>query len=152
MEVGDIFPKFKLADQDGNVFDSGSLEGKPAVVYFYPRDNTSGCTKEALGFNALLSDFEALGVKVIGVSADSVASHRKFADKHGLNFTLVSDPDKVLIKGAGAWGPKKLYGKDYEGIIRSTFLVGADGKVAAAWKKVKVDGHAQAVLDAASAL
>lgn len=152
MNIGDKFPAFKLKNQDGAEFDSASLSGKAYVIYFYPRDNTSGCTKEALDFNASLDGFKATGIRVIGVSADSVESHKKFAEKHGLEFTLLSDPDKELLIPVGAWGPKKLYGKEYEGITRTTFLVGADGLVAKVWNKVKVNGHVAEVLKAAEAL
>ena len=122
------------------------------VIYFYPKDNTSGCTKEALEFTELISKFMMRNIPVIGVSRDSPASHRKFIDKYGLKVKLISDPDHVLTEAVGAWGLKKLYGKEYEGVFRSTFIVGKDGKVEAVWKNVKVAGHAENVLERAISL
>ncbi|NLL95234.1 MAG: peroxiredoxin [Thermoplasmatales archaeon] len=152
MEVGDEFPGFRLTDQNGAEVDSAELAGVAHVVYFYPRDNTPGCTAEALDFNASLAEFEAVGVRVLGVSADSVKSHANFADRHGLGFTLLSDPDKVLLNAVGAWGTKRMYGREYEGVFRTTFLIGRDGRVARAWRKVRVKGHVAEVLEAARAL
>lgn len=147
MDVNEKFPEFDLADENGEIFNSGGLKGVRHVVYFYPRDNTTGCTREAIEFSELVPDFMFLNVPIIGVSRDSPSSHKKFIDKHGLKVKLLSDSDHVLTEAVGAWGIKKMYGKEYNGVIRSTFIVGKDGLVEAAWKKVKVPGHAQEVLD-----
>lgn len=147
--AGSKVPAFKIQDQDGAPFDSKSLAGAPYVLYFYPKDDTPGCTREACGFRDELGKFKGLGIRVIGVSPDKPESHRKFRQKYGLDFTLLSDTDKTLASALGVWAMKKNYGKEYMGIIRSTFLVGADGKIQAAWRNVKVDGHVAAVLAAA---
>lgn len=149
MDVGDLFPDFVLADENGEMFDSRALAGVRYVIYFYPKDNTSGCTREAVDFSGLIVNFMLRNVAVIGVSRDPPASHRKFIDKNGLKIKLLSDPDRSLTEAAGTWGKKMMYGKEVEGVVRSTFIVGKDGKVEAVWKKVKVDGHAQEVLDRA---
>ncbi len=152
MEAGEKFPAFVLQDENGDTFDSKTLAGKRYVIYFYPRDNTSGCTREAVAFSENKDAFEALGIQIIGVSKDSVASHRKFVDSKELRIKLLSDPDHKLLEESGAWGTKVMYGKETTGTIRSTFIVGADGKVEAAWKKVKVDGHVEKVLEKARSL
>lgn len=152
MNVGDKFPDFVLSDENNEILDSKELEGVRFVIYFYPRDNTSGCTKEAVEFSELSQKFLMRNIPVIGVSRDSPASHRKFINKHGLRLKLLSDPDHALTEAVGAWGMKKMYGKESEGVFRSTFIVGKDGKVEAVWKKVKVAGHAQEVLDHAISL
>ena len=152
MEAGDRFPDFVLKDENGDEFDSKSLKGKRYVIYFYPKDNTSGCTREAVAFSENINKFTDAGIPVIGVSKDSVASHRKFIDSKELKIKLLSDPDHVLLEASGAWGTKIMYGKETTGTIRSTFIVGKDGKVEAAWKKVKVDGHVEKVLDKALSL
>ena len=152
MEAGDKFPAFVLQDENGDTFDSKTLAGKRYVIYFYPRDNTSGCTREAVAFSENKDAFEALGIQIIGVSKDSVASHRKFVDSKELRIKLLSDPDHKLLEESGAWGTKMMYGKETTGTVRSTFIVGADGKVEAAWKKVKVDGHVEKVLEKARSL
>lgn len=152
MEAGDKFPAFVLQDENGDTFDSKTLAGKRYVIYFYPRDNTSGCTREAIAFSENKDAFENLGIQIIGVSKDSVASHRKFVDSKELRIKLLSDPDHKLLEESGAWGTKMMYGKETTGTIRSTFIVGADGKVEAAWKKVKVDGHVEKVLEKARSL
>ena len=152
METGETFPDFVLQDENGDEFDSKQLKGKRYVIYFYPKDNTSGCTREAIGFSEKLDDFEVLGIQVIRVSKDTVASHRKFVDSKELRIKLLSDPDHVLLEASGAWGTKIMYGKETTGTIRSTFIVGKDGKVEAAWKKVKVDGHVDKVLEKARSL
>lgn len=148
LKEGDRVPAFELNDQDGKTVKGSDYDGKPFVVYFYPKDNTPGCTKEACSFRDAFAEYKRRGVAVIGVSADSAASHRKFADKFQLSFTLLSDPDRTLIKAFGAWGEKKLYGKVYEGIIRSTFVVGADGLVKKVFPKVSPEGHAEEILAA----
>ena len=152
MDTGDRFPDFVLQDDNGQTFNSKTLKGKRYVIYFYPKDNTSGCTREAVAFSENLPEFEKLGIQVIGVSKDSVASHRKFIDSKDLKIKLLSDPDHILLESSGAWGTKIMYGKETTGTIRSTFIVGADGKVEAAWKKVKVDGHVEKVLEKARSL
>jgi peroxiredoxin Q/BCP len=146
IQAGSLAPSFQLKDQTGKVVSSASLKGKPYVLYFYPKDDTSGCTREACGFRDAQPAFGKRGTRVIGVSPDSEASHAKFAGKYGLPFTLLSDPDKVLAKAYGAWGAKKNYGREYMGIIRSTFVVDAAGKVKRAYYGVKVDGHVDSVL------
>ena len=152
MEVGDRFPDFVLQDENGEVFDSKQLEGVRYVIYFYPKDNTGGCTREAQAFTEMLPQFMMRNIPVIGVSKDSVASHRKFIDSKELRIKLLSDPEHKLLEASGAWGTKVMYGKETTGNIRSTFIVGKDGKVEAAWKKVKVDGHVEKVLEKAISL
>lgn len=145
MDVGDRFPEFELPDENGEKFSSSSLDGIRYVIFFYARDGSSGCTQEALDFNARYAKFMMMNIPIIGVSPDSSESHRRFRDKNGLKLKLLSDREHVLLADAGVWGPKKLYGKEYEGVIRSTFIVGKDGVVEAAWKNVKVKGHADSV-------
>jgi len=152
MNVGDRFPEFVLADENGEEFNSRSLDGIRYVIYFYPKDGTSGCTKEALDFTSLYPKFMFRNIPVIGVSKDTVASHTKFREKNSLKVKLLSDPDHDLSERAGAWGTKMMYGKEVQGTIRSTFIVGKDGTVEAAWKAVKVDGHAEKVLEKAVSL
>lgn len=144
--VGDSVPAFELPDQDGTLVSSASLAGKPYVIYFYPKDDTPGCTKEACGFQAEQAAFEGAGVRVIGVSPDSPASHTRFRTKYGLGFTLLSDADKSLAQAFGVWVMKQNYGRQYMGIQRSTFLVDASGVVTRVWRNVKVNGHVEAVL------
>jgi peroxiredoxin Q/BCP len=151
LEAGAKAPAFTLTDTDGNKVSLSSFAGHKVVVYFYPRDDTPGCTKEACQFNDALSDFEGIGVPVIGISADKAASHAKFRDKYGLQFTLLSDPDHAVMEKYGAYGEKMMYGKKTVGVIRSTFLIDEKGKVARAWYSVKADGHAAKVLEEALA-
>jgi peroxiredoxin Q/BCP len=146
IDIGSTAPAFTLKDQVGKTLSSSDLGGKPYVLYFYPKDDTSGCTREACGFRDSLPKFGSRGVRVIGVSPDSEVSHQRFAGKYGLPFTLLSDPDKRLIQAYGAWVEKQNYGRTYMGVQRSTFLVGADGVVQKTWRNVKVDGHVDAVL------
>ena len=150
LEPGIKAPNFTLPDADGKQVSLADFAGNKVVVYFYPRDDTPGCTKEACQFNDALSQFEGLGVPVIGISPDKSASHAKFRDKYGLRFALLSDPDHGVMEKYGAWGEKTLYGKVTTGVIRSTFLVDEKGKVARAWYHVKADGHAAKVLEALS--
>lgn len=147
MQKGDEFPRFVLQDENGETVDSKQLIGLRYIVFFYAKDNTPGCTTEAVDFTTLYANFAMRNVLIFGVSGDSVASHRKFKDKHGLKEKLLSDPDHEFAKACGAYGEKKNYGKIVQGTIRSTFLVGKDGKVEEAWTNVKATGHAQRVLD-----
>ena len=145
LDVGDSFPHFILPDENREIFDSKYLEGIRYIVYFYPKDNTSGCTKEAQTFNEVYTKLMIRNVPVIGISKDSPESHRKFIAKNDLKFKLLSDSDHTLMDQVGAWGKKMMYGKEVEGTIRSTFIIGKDGKVEACWYNVKVDGHADMV-------
>ncbi len=144
--VGKKAPPFKLEDQSGKSISSTSLKGKAYVLFFYPKDNTPGCTTESCDFRDQEENFRAAGVTVLGVSPDSVKSHVGFANKHELPFSLLSDPEKELANAYGVWVLKKNYGREYWGIVRSTFLVGSNGKVLAEWRKVRVKEHVQAVL------
>lgn len=149
--IGSPAPDFTLATDEGQV-SLAALKGQPVVVYFYPKDDTSGCTKEAIGFSCLADEFGKAGATVIGISPDTVEKHGKFRQKHKLTVALGSDPDHRVAESYGAWGEKSLYGKKYFGIVRSTFLVAPDGTIAKAWPKVKVEGHAEEVLAAVKAL
>ena len=144
-------PDFELAGASGFVR-LADFAGKPLVVYFYPKDDTSGCTKEAQEFTALAGDFAKAGVALLGVSKDSVASHAKFTAKYDLAVPLASDPEGAMIEAYGSWVEKNMYGRKYMGIERSTYLIDADGKLARIWRKVKVPGHAAEVLKAAQSL
>lgn len=144
-------PDFTLPSTDGEVTLS-ALKGAPVVLFFYPRDDTSGCTKENEAFTALKPEFETLGVKLYGVSKDSMASHEKFMAKKALTVPLISDESSDMCEAYGVWKEKKMYGKTFMGIERSTFLIDADGRIAREWRKVKVPGHAEEVLEAARAL
>jgi peroxiredoxin Q/BCP len=152
IEAGATAPSFDLPATGGGRISSAQLQGNPYVVYFYPKDDTPGCTKEAIGFSCAYDQFKAAGVEVIGISKDSVASHDKFKAKHGLGFPLASDEAGGLVEAYGVWAEKSMYGKKYMGIDRSTFLVGPDGRVAKVWRKVSVPGHVEEVLEAAKAL
>ena len=145
LQPGDPAPPFSLPDQDGATVSSDSLRGTPAVVYFYPADDTPGCTTEACQFNDNLQQFQQAGVPVVGVSPDAPDSHVKFRNKYGLKFTLLSDPAHETLAAYGAWGERP--GRP-DGVIRSTVLVGPDGKVQRSWYGVKADGHAAEVLKA----
>jgi len=149
---GSRAPTFNLSDQAGRSVSSSSLAGKPYVLYFYPKDDTSGCTREACGFRDSLRGFGSKDVKIIGVSPDNEASHARFAGKYGLPFTLLADTDKTLAKAYGVWAKKLNYGREYMGIVRSTFLIDKRGVVQKAWRGVRVDGHVDAVLQAAGEL
>ena len=152
LNVGDRAPDFVLPATDGRTVSLEGLKGSKAVVYFYPKDDTSGCTQEARDFQALRSDFAAAGTEIIGVSADSVSSHDKFRSKYGLDLTLASDEARSMVESYGVWVEKSMYGRKYMGIERTTILLDRDGTVARIWRKVKVPGHAQEVLEAARAL
>ncbi|MEL6290015.1 MAG: thioredoxin-dependent thiol peroxidase [Pseudomonadota bacterium] len=151
VDTGDKAPTLALASDADETVKSVALKGKPYVLYFYPKDDTSGCTKEAIAFTEHADAFAELGVPVFGVSPDSVASHQKFKTKHELAVTLLADEDHALAEAYGVWVEKNMYGRKYMGVERSTFLVDASGKVAEVWRKVKVPGHADKVLDAVRA-
>ena len=142
----ELAPDFTLTSDEGEEITLSSFRGKKVVLYFYPKDDTPGCTKEACSFRDDYSPFTMKGAVVIGVSPDDTASHKKFRAKYGLPFYLLSDPDHRVASLYGAWGEKKMYGKTYEGIIRSTFVIGEDGKIIKAFPKVNPEGHAQEVL------
>ena len=146
---GDPVPAFELPTDDGGRISAAGLAGRPDVLYFYPKDDTPGCTTEAKGFAQAYPQFADLGVEVIGVSKDTVSSHQKFKEKYGLCFPLAAADASDVVEKFDAWVEKNMYGKKSMGVERSTFLVGADGKIAKVWRKVKVDGHVEAVLDAA---
>ena len=152
---GDKAPAFKLRDQDGNLVTLASLRkeagpGGAVVVYFYPADDTPGCTKEACQFNDNLDAFTDAGTVVVGISPDGAEKHQKFRAKYGLSFRLLSDPDKTAMTAYGAYGPKTLYGRETVGVIRSTFLIGPNGKLRRVWYSVRADGHAEKVLEVAA--
>jgi thioredoxin-dependent peroxiredoxin len=152
VEIGDKAPDFTLpTDGNGSVSLSG-LRGQKVVLYFYPKDDTSGCTAEAIAFNGLRAKFAAAGAAVIGVSPDSAASHDKFKHKHDLKIALAADPERSAIEAYGVWKEKSMYGRKYFGVERSTFLIRPDGRIARVWRKVKVPGHAEEVLAAVKAL
>lgn len=139
-------PHFALPDQSGTVQNVKSLKGKRYLVYFYPKDSTPGCTVQACGIQSDLAQFNKLGIPVFGVSMDSVASHRKFADKYALSFPLLADTERALIEAYGVWVEKSMYGKQYMGISRSSFLIGSNGKIEQVWEKVNTKTHAADVL------
>lgn len=146
LAIGDTAPAFTLPDQTGAALDSKSLKGQRYLLYFYPKDSTPGCTMQACGLQSDLAQFNDLGIRVLGVSMDSVASHTKFADKYGLRFSLLADTERQLIEAYGVWVEKSLYGRKYMGIARSSFLVGANGKIEQVWEKANTKTHAQDVL------
>jgi thioredoxin-dependent peroxiredoxin len=148
LEPGTKAPAFNLKSDTGKSVKLSDFKGKPVVLYFYPKDDTPGCTREACAFRDLKSEMEAAGAVVLGVSPDSVESHGKFRDKFKLNFPLLADEGHALAEQYGAWREKNMYGKKSMGVQRSTYLIGPDGKIARVWKKVNVDGHDAAVLDA----
>jgi peroxiredoxin Q/BCP len=152
LTIGAAAPDFSLPGDGGSTITLSGLRGKAVVLYFYPKDDTSGCTKEAMDFNRLKPEFAKAGAEIIGVSADSAASHDKFKKKHGLDFALAADEEKTALEAYGVWVEKSMYGKKYMGIERSTFLIDKAGKIAAIWAKVKVPGHADEVLAAAQKL
>ena len=145
-------PSFSLKSTDGTTVKLSDFKGKPVVLYFYPKDDTPGCTREACAFRDRIEEIKKIGAVVLGVSPDDVASHKKFSEKFSLNFPLLADADHALADKYGAWREKNMYGKVSMGIQRSTFLIDATGAVAKVWKKVSVDGHDQQVIDALKAL
>lgn len=152
LNEGDKAPDFELETDGGGTVRLGDFLGKAVVLYFYPKDDTSGCTKEAIAFTELAGEFAALDTAVVGISPDSVTRHDKFKAKHGLKVMLAADTEKTVAGDYGVWVEKSMYGRKYMGVERSTFLVGADGKIARAWRKVKVPGHAENVLNALNEL
>ena len=152
LEDGDKAPQFDLPMESGETLALLSLEGKPVVLYFYPKDDTSGCTAEAKDFSRLAPDFRKIGTAVIGVSPDSVASHQKFRKKYDLAVRLAADADKAVATAYGVWVGKSMYGRKYMGVERSTFLIDKKGRIAKSWRKVKVRGHAEEVLAAVRSL
>ena len=149
IDIGSPAPDFTLPRDGGGTVTLSDLRPGPVVLYFYPRDSTKGCTLQALDFSAHLLAFEASGATVLGVSKDTVASHDKFRDKQGLGVTLLSDADSNVCENYGVLAEKKMYGKTHMGIVRSTFLIDGEGRIAQAWRKVRVPGHVDAVLEAA---
>ena len=145
-------PDFTLPRDGGDSVTLSGLRPRSVVLFFYPRDDTSGCTKEAVAFSGLQAEFEAAGAVVMGISKDSIASHDKFRDKHGLTVPLLSDAENEVCEAFGVWKEKSMYGKKFMGIERSTFLIDGEGRIAREWRKVKVPGHAEEVLDAVRAL
>lgn len=152
LNIGDIAPAFTLPRDDGGQVSLTDYAGQSVVLYFYPRDDTPGCTKEAIGFTEMAAEFAAANTVVIGASKDSVQKHDKFREKHSLGVVLVSDEESDLCETYGVWVEKNMYGRTYMGIERATFLIGPDGKIAQIWRKVKVPGHVEAVLEAVRAL
>jgi len=146
ISAGGQAPDFTLSDDEGRMHTLSDYRGKPVVLYFYPKDNTSGCTKEACGFRDDYSAYQDVGVTILGVSPDSSKSHANFRDKYELPFTLLADPDREVIKMYGAWGLKKLYGREYEGVMRTTFLIGEDGNILKVFEKVKPANHSAEIL------
>jgi thioredoxin-dependent peroxiredoxin len=152
LEEGQAVPDFELAADDGSTVRLKSLRGEPVVVYFYPRDDTPGCTREACAFRDRKAELTKLGVKVLGVSTDDVKSHGKFRDKYSLNFPLLADTDHLTAEAFGAWQEKNMYGKKSWGVVRSTFLIDGAGKVRRVWRRVNVDGHDAEVIAAVGEL
>lgn len=152
VQKGDLAPDFELPDDEGGTFRLSDLKGRPVVLYFYPKDDTPGCTLEAHDFSAMKARFEALGAEVVGISPDSVKSHCKFKSKHDLSHRLLADEAKSVVGAYGVWVEKSMYGKKYMGVERSTVLIGRSGRIAEHWRNVKVAGHAETVLEAVRAL
>lgn len=149
--IGDQAPAISLPRDGGETVNLSDFAGKKVVLYFYPKDDTPGCTKEAIGFTDVVDEFAALDTVILGVSKDSVKKHDKFVAKHDLKIALLSDEDGDVCERYGTWVEKNMYGKTYMGIERATYLIGADGKIAQIWRKVRVPGHVDAVLDAVRA-
>ena len=147
LDIGKIAPDFTLPDKDGNERSLSDFRGKKVVLYFYSKDNTSGCTRQANAFAALYDEFKAIGAEVIGISKDSAASHAKFAEKHSLPFVLLADPERQAIEAYGVWQEKKLYGKVSMGVVRTTFIIDENGVILKIMPKVKPDTNAADVLD-----
>jgi peroxiredoxin Q/BCP len=152
LTIGTKAPAFSLPRDGGGTVSLSDFSGKPVVLFFYPKDDTSGCTTESVAFTALADEFAKAGATVIGLSPDSVKSHDKFVKKHNLAVPLAADEEKTVLEAYGVWKEKSMYGKTYMGVERTTVLVGGDGAIAKVWNKVKVAGHAEAVLEAVKAL
>jgi peroxiredoxin Q/BCP len=149
LSVGDMAPEFSLPGDGGSTIALSSYRGKKVVLYFYPKDDTSGCTKEAIEFNGLKAEFAKTDTVIVGMSPDSPKSHDKFKAKYDLTFPIAADENKIALDAYGVWVEKSMYGRKYMGVERTTVLIGADGRILAIWPKVKVDGHAAEVLKAA---
>jgi peroxiredoxin Q/BCP len=152
LKVGQKAPAFSLPRDGGGSVSLAQFKGRKLVIYFYPRADTPGCTRESIDFSQLRAAFDQAGTDILGVSADPVKAQDAFKKKHGLSIGLLSDETHAMIEAYGAWGEKSMYGKSFTGVLRSTFLLGQDGRIAHIWPKVKVEGHAAAVLEAAKAL
>ncbi len=150
LKEGDLAPDFTLLSDEGKTVSLASLRGNPVVLYFYPKADTSGCTRQANDFNSLLDEFKKLDCTILGVSPDAVKALARFKAKYGLAFTLLGDESHATLEAYGVWTTKSMYGRSYMGVERSTFLIAKDGRVARAWRKVKVDGHVRDVLAAAT--
>ncbi len=149
LDVGDMAPDFSMPTDGGGTASLKALKGKKVILYFYPKDDTPGCTTEACGFRDAVGDFSKAGAEIIGVSKDSAARHDKFKVKYALPFTLIADEDGALCQAYGVWQEKKNYGKAYMGIVRSTFLIDEKGKIAATWRNLRVKGHVEKLLEEA---
>ena len=152
IDVGKKAPDFVLPDDNGGEVRLSKLKGRPVVLYFYPKDDTSGCTQEAKDFSCIAGEFAAAGAELIGISPDGLKSHQKFKAKHDLSLRLLSDEEKAVATAYGVWVEKSMYGRKYMGVERSTFLIDKSGKLARIWRKVRVPGHAEEVLEAVRAL
>jgi peroxiredoxin Q/BCP len=152
VQDGESAPDFSLEDDTGSVVHLSKLRGRPVIVYFYPKDDTSGCTQEAKDFSCLADDFAKAGAELVGISPDSAASHKKFKAKHDLTLRLLADDSKSAAEAYGVWVEKSMYGRKYMGVERSTFLIDSKGKIVKSWRKVKIPGHAEAVLAEVKAL
>lgn len=152
LETGQPAPQFALPRDGGGILTLSDFAGKPIVLYFYPKDDTTGCTAEAIDFSRLKPQFEDAGAVVIGMSPDSTKKHDKFKAKHNIGINLVADEERTALEAYGVWTEKSMYGRKYMGVERTTFLIGPDGRIARIWRKVRVPGHAEEVLDAVRSL
>jgi peroxiredoxin Q/BCP len=152
LQIGDVAPQFTLPGDGGRSLSLADFSGRPVVLYFYPQDDTTSCTSEAISFSQLKPEFDRLGAIVIGLSPDSVRKHDRFKAKHGLAVDLAADEEREVIKAYHLWVEKQMYGRRYMGVERATYLIGRDGRIAGIWRKVRVKGHAEAVLEAVRAL
>jgi len=152
VKVGEMAPAFRLPRDGGDSIGLSDFSGKKLVLFFYPKADTPGCTREAIDFTRLAGDFAASGTAVLGISADSLKRQEAFRDKHRLEVPLISDERHQMLQAYGAWGEKSMYGRTFEGILRTTVLIGGDGRIARIWRNVRVDGHAGQVLEAARGL